>query len=165
MLGWKLRWRILRKADGKLDEQTAKALEVEVKAKVCIVDNDMTMSHYLLGKLIAMAYEPVIASNPDEMYSIIENGEADVIFMEYGIAEAGDHSLPRDIFYNYRLPVVAYGYDIPVNTFFLRSKHITDCIHGLPGDEAIDAVIERLFGHISDLRRVEVAEGEGAYAP
>ena len=143
LLGWYLRWNILRKADGTLNEKTAKALEVEIKAKVCIVDNDMTMAHYLLGKLISMNYEPVIASNPDEMHSILENGEADVIFMEYGVAEAGDFALPRDIFFTYRLPVVSYGYDIPVNTFFLRSKHITDSIYGLPTDEYIDAVIER----------------------
>jgi hypothetical protein len=57
------------------------------------------------------------------------------VFNLYRYTEAGDHNLPRDIFYNYRLPVVAYGYDIPVHTFFLRSKHITDAIHGLPGDE------------------------------
>jgi hypothetical protein len=103
----------------------------------------MTMAHYLLAKLTSMSYEPVIASNPEEMYAIIDAGEADVIFMEYGVAEAGEHSLPRDIFYNFRLPVIAYGYDIPFDTFFLRSKHITDTIHGLPGDVEIDAAIER----------------------
>jgi hypothetical protein len=38
-------------------------------------------------------YGPVIASNPDEMYAIIEAGEADVIFMEYGVAEVGRYPL------------------------------------------------------------------------
>ena len=59
LVGWTLRWNILRKADGTLNEKTAKALEVQIKAKVCIVDNDMSMAHYLLGKLTSMNYEPV----------------------------------------------------------------------------------------------------------
>ena len=143
ILGWQLRWNILRKANGELNEKTAKALEVEIKAKVCIVDNDMAMAHYLLGKLTSMHYEAVIAKDPEEMYTIIENGEADIVFMEHSIAEAGDYNMPHTIFYNYRLPIVVYGYDIPVNTFFLRSKHINDHIHGLPTDVDIDAVMER----------------------
>ena len=36
----------------------------------------------------------------------------DVILMEYSVAEAGEHDLPREIFAKYRLPVVVYGYDI-----------------------------------------------------
>ena len=44
------------------------------------------------------------------------------------------------------------------------SGHEVFALSGLSG-VGIDAVIERLFGHISDLRQVEVAEGEGAYAP
>mmetsp|Transcript_36408 Transcript_36408/g.89725 ORF Transcript_36408/g.89725 Transcript_36408/m.89725 type:complete len:743 (-) Transcript_36408:64-2292(-) len=143
LMGWYLRWNILRKADGSVKKEVMDALHMEKKAKVLVVDNDMVMAHYLLGKLIAMNYDPAIASNPDEMYSMLDAGMADVIIMEYGVAEAGEHSLPRDIFNNYRLPVVCYGYDIPVNTFYLRSKHITDSIHGLPGDDSLDDALER----------------------
>ena len=81
ILGWQLRWRILRKTNGKIDRKTAQALAIEHKTKVCIVDNDMTMSHYLFGKLISMCHEPIIASDPEEMAAIIESGQADIIFM------------------------------------------------------------------------------------
>ena len=90
----------------------AGALTIETKAKVVVVDNDTIMANYLVGKLTSMHYEPSIAANPDDMFSMLQDGAADVILMEYSVAEAGEHDLPREIFAKYRLPVVVYGYAI-----------------------------------------------------
>jgi hypothetical protein len=137
------RWNLLRNVEGVLDENVQAALEPAMRACVIVADTNEQMSEYVRERLTTLRYDCIVATDPIDLHGHLYSQRGDLVLFDYGVAAADNHRLPSDIFARHKLPIIAYGHDIPLNTNELRKMCIHDVIRGLPTEKELEGVLER----------------------
>ena len=123
MLGWYLRWYVLRKHD-KPDEfinQTETPLK---KITILLVDNEHNFLHYFSTILYQLDCDIYVASNINEILINTSKQHCDLIFINYTLAVQNNCKLMCEIRqYLCMIPVVAYGHVIDETHF--QNRHLT----------------------------------------
>lgn len=115
ILGWYLRWYIIRKYD-KPEEFIEQYDEEQGKQfRVLLIENNNIYTHYFYNILIQHECNVDIARNNIEIYENLNNIEKqyDMIFINHEIAKFNQYSIMFEIRKHlYMLPVIAYGKDV-----------------------------------------------------
>lgn len=115
MLGWYLRWYIIRKFDNPEEFVEQYPEEDEKKISILLVENNTIYSHYFNNMLVQHGCVVDISKNLDELIFMTSNTERqyDIIFMNKTMAVESSYQMMYEIRKRmFMLPVIVYGRDI-----------------------------------------------------
>ena len=115
MLGWYLRWYIIRKFDNPEEFVEQYQEEEEKKINILLVENNAIYSHYFDNILIQHGCTVDVSKNIDELLFMTSNNDRqyDMIFMNKTMAIENSYKMMYEIRKRmFMLPVIVYGRDI-----------------------------------------------------
>tara|TARA_Y100000389_G_scaffold201313_1_gene243723 strand:- start:795 stop:1544 length:750 start_codon:yes stop_codon:yes gene_type:complete len=115
MLGWYLRWYIIRKFDNPEEFVEQYQEEDEKKINILLVENNAIYSHYFDNILIQHGCTVDVSKNIDELLFMTSNNDRqyDMIFMNKTMAIENSYKMMYEIRKRmFMLPVIVYGRDI-----------------------------------------------------
>jgi len=100
LVGWHLRWKVLRKANGKLSEEAAVAFgpadDMKLPAAV-IADFDAPFASYLCSLLSCKNVEARQADSPAVLFNTIVKGHADVVMVNHDLIIGSNYRVVDEI--------------------------------------------------------------------
>ena len=123
MLGWYLRWYVLRKHD-KPEEFVNETETPVTKITILLVDNDHNFLHYFNTILYQMECQTHTATNINEILINTSKEHCDMIFINYSLAVQNNCQIMCEIRkYLCMIPVLAYGHVI--DDVHVQNRHLT----------------------------------------
>lgn len=115
MLGWYLRWYIIRKFDNPEEFVEQLSEEDDKKINILLVEDNPIYSHYFNNILVQHGCVVDVSKNLDELIFMTSNTETqyDIIFMNKTMAIESSYKMMFEIRKRmFMLPVIVYGRDI-----------------------------------------------------